>query len=532
MLLPSGEILPRDIAVRGERIAAVAEDVQAPGARRVELRGKVVVPGYVEPHCHTLGPLSVETYVGHGLARGTTAFVSDDSYAYTFLDLPRYERLLDYALSSPVVLVWSARTDTGARTISWAEVTGMFGRPDLGQIGELATGKFLDPLDPELATQLADAKSLGIRVEGHSPGASPRTLGAAAAAGVSADHEAIGGAEAIERLRQGIFASLRHNGLRPDLPEIIPALLASGVPLDRAAFTIDGGMPSWISRNGTIDAAVAAALEAGLDPARAYRMASLNPAAYLGLEQHLGMVAPGRLASLNVLADLGTPMPEQVFNRGRLAASFGVLETELPPVPWAEIGAPRWSEEPRGPGRDAYVLRDDDDPVVHLHSQAIVRSGPGRDPGAALACVAIDPVADTFTRARFHGFPAGLRAVATTLTPERLLVAIGNDPDDLRACVDAIYAAGGGLAYVDDEGLRVLPLPIAGAITTAPFAEVARFWSAFEDHMIALGHELPAPTMTLMFIPTDALPGTRFLSRGLVDTRTDETLAPSRPIPR
>jgi adenine deaminase len=258
-------------------------------------------------------------------------------------------------------------------------------------------------------------------------------------------------------------------------------------------------------------------------------MAAQQPAAYLGLAAHLGMVAPGRLANLNVLADLRTPMPEQVFNLGRLAATFGVLEEEVPPVPWAAIDPPRWSEMSSGPGREAYVPRDDD-PTVHLESQAIVRPGPG--PGAPLCCVAIDPVGDTYTRARFHGFPAGLRAVATTLTPERLLVAIGSDPDDLRRCVDAIYAAGGGLAYVADEDLRVLPLPIGGAITAAPFAEVARFWIGFEDHLTHLGHDLPAPTMTLMFIPTDALPGARFLRDGLVDTRTGELLSPARPIPR
>jgi adenine deaminase len=471
----------------------------------------------------------VDTYVGQGLARGITCFVSDDSYAYTFLDRPRYERLLDYAAICPVLVSWSSRTDVGARTIAWSEVTAMLSRGDLEQVGEVATGKFLDPLDPELAELLAAAKNRGKRIEGHSPGASARTLGAAAAAGVGADHEAIRGAEAIERLRQGLFTPLRHNGLRPDVPDLIPPLLESGLPLDRTAFTIDGGMPSWIARHGMIDAAIAAALEAGLEPAQAYRMASLQPATYLGLAAHLGMVAPGRLANLNVLADLRTPMPEQVFNRGKLAATFGVLEEEIPPVPWAEIGAPRWSQFARGPERDAYVLRDDD-PVVHLHSQAIVRAGPG--PGAALTCVAIDPVGDTFTRARFHGFPAGLRAVATTLTPERLLVGIGSDPDDLRACIDAIYAAGGGLAYVDANGLQVLPLPIGGAITAAPFAAVARFWSGFEDHMVALGHELPAPTMTLLFIPTDALPGARFLSSGLVDTRTMETIVASRPIVR
>jgi adenine deaminase len=59
LLLPSGEWMRRDVGIVAGRIAVVAADLVAPGEMTVDLSGKTLVPGYVEPHAHTLGPLSI-----------------------------------------------------------------------------------------------------------------------------------------------------------------------------------------------------------------------------------------------------------------------------------------------------------------------------------------------------------------------------------------------------------------------------------------------------------------------------------------
>ncbi|MBT4502114.1 MAG: amidohydrolase/deacetylase family metallohydrolase, partial [Gemmatimonadetes bacterium] len=42
----------RDVAVQGDRIAAVAESIDEPAIERVDLRGKILTPGWVDIHTH------------------------------------------------------------------------------------------------------------------------------------------------------------------------------------------------------------------------------------------------------------------------------------------------------------------------------------------------------------------------------------------------------------------------------------------------------------------------------------------------
>lgn len=529
VLLPTGEFAGRDVVVCGPRIAAVAERWDHPVKERIDLTGKVLVPGYVEPHTHALGPLSLESYTAFSLRKGVTATVTDDSYAYTFLNRDQYTRMLDFSRALPVYVEWSMRTEPHPRTISLRDLADFVRRPDAPQVGEVIARPQLENFQPELASLFAATRARGGRIEGHSPGASAASLGAATAAGITADHEAITPQEAIDRQRLGVWAILRHNSLRPDVTGIVEGLLESGLPIDRVAFTIDGATPGWMKRNGTIDATVKAALEGGLDPARAIQMATLQPASYIRLDDQLGLVAPGRRADLNVLPSPDEPTPETVYLGGIRAVDAGELLIEFPKLPWREIGASAWSPHSRGPDLDAYRARPDD-PAIRLESQAIVRFGEGE--GEPITSFVIDPVADSWCRARIFGFPPELKAAATTLSPERRLVAVGSDAEALKMLVDEIYAVGGGFGYHDGNEMRLLPLPFGGTITDEPFDTVADFWIGFEDHLQRLGHRLPDPTMTLLFIPTDSLPGARFVTEGLIDTRSRKVVRAATPIAR
>src|SRR5262245_41042272 len=50
----TGELYPANVAVRGERIAYVGlrADMVGPRTRVLDLAGRVLVPGYIDPHVH------------------------------------------------------------------------------------------------------------------------------------------------------------------------------------------------------------------------------------------------------------------------------------------------------------------------------------------------------------------------------------------------------------------------------------------------------------------------------------------------
>jgi len=59
VLVTAGDIIQADLAIQGERIAAIGQDL--PGKERLDARGKLVIPGAVDPHVHLQMPAGPTT---------------------------------------------------------------------------------------------------------------------------------------------------------------------------------------------------------------------------------------------------------------------------------------------------------------------------------------------------------------------------------------------------------------------------------------------------------------------------------------
>lgn len=522
-LLPSGEWLKRDVAIKGQRIAMVAESIEA-DAPHVDLNGKWLVPGYIEPHAHIFGPLSIGSYLSAAMRHGTSCVVSDDSFTYAFLKPDEQSAMLDVAKNLPVLLVWSLRAEPTPRTVELygGPVTGA--RDDVVQLGELLVRAQLTTNDPDVVRQVARARNAGLRIEGHCPGASPKTLALASTAGVTGDHEAMRTDEVVERFRAGMWAHLRYNGVLPDVERVVPGLVEGGHSLERLTLTTDWVLPPWIQKHGMIDAAIAAALGAGMSASDAYLSATLRPATYLGLDSHIGAVAPGRMASLNVLSSLDRPKPTMVFSSGQLAVENDELKIDVPDVAWSEIKPQGWGDGQAVPDVAMFENRETD-PSIFLQAASMVRIGDGGHKESSV-CLSIDPVSGRFSRARMYGLPP-VAGMASTLTPSRLMVAVGRSAESAHKCAQAAAEAGGGIALDTGSEILLLPLPVGGAIATAPFEVVHDFWQGVDDHWRSLGHPFADPIASLLYIAADSLPGARFVADGLIDTKSGEWLVRS-----
>ncbi len=95
---------------------------------------------------------------------------------------------------------------------------------------------------------------------------------------------------------------LRESSLRPDLRGLLDALKEAPGLASRAMLTADGSMPAFIRDHGFVDHLIRVALERGVPPVDAYRMATLNAGHLLRPgARDLGGIAPGRYADLCVL---------------------------------------------------------------------------------------------------------------------------------------------------------------------------------------------------------------------------------------
>ena len=85
LVLRGGEVVdgtgaarfPSDVALQGDRIAAVAADLSGKGAEEIDVRGRIVCPGFVDLHSHsdllfTLPPAAQRELLGGRLRQGIT----------------------------------------------------------------------------------------------------------------------------------------------------------------------------------------------------------------------------------------------------------------------------------------------------------------------------------------------------------------------------------------------------------------------------------------------------------------------------
>lgn len=553
----SGELMPANIWIIGDRIAYVGpRRYEGTAARVLDATGKVLSPGYIEPHAHPFQLYNPMSYAEAVLARGTTCSVNDDLVVHLNMEFSQVGRFFETMSGLPIKMVWSVRLDPQAHLPEKKdkyrayELGRLMKSPHVWQAGELTDWKSWLDGDEEMKEASLAAKHMRRRIEGHSAGASWETLNALTAAGVTADHEAINTEEALRRLRLGIWTTLRHSSLRPDLPDLIPGLLEAGLKnWSRLMMTTDGPTPEYLSQ-GYSDYLIRLAISLGLDPIIAYQLVTINPATYYGVEEEIGGIAPGRIADILILSDLLDPTPETVIADGRPVAQNGRLLEPLPQPNWAEIGLPPL--RPMGPkgtvDPDWFAVHTDSDtfPMLNLQNPAITRrvdvavpTTDGRiDDAFVTASDDICYLAMLNRQGRWvcngliKNFATDLAALASSYTGASEIIVIGRDRAAMAAAVERMLEIGGGIVILDNEHnvLNELPLPIGGALSHRPVADLVGLSKEIADVLTDLGHTHYDPIYTLLFLSSTHLPELRLSSEGLFEVKTKRVLIPSRPL--
>jgi adenine deaminase len=299
--------------------------------------------------------------------------------------------------------------------------------------------------------------------------------------------------------------------------------------------TTDGSGPAFVAEHGFVDYLVRVALEEGVAHVDAYRMATLNPATHYGLDQEIGGIAPGRFADILLLRDLGEPTPESVIARGRLVARDGRLLADFEEPSWGRIlrvpaarFAPRLAVRAETFGRPAAGPV----PVIRLVSAVITRlESRSREEGDLLAAL-LDRHGGWISQGLLAGFARDLDGLATTMSTDFQILALGRDPSAMALAVRRLLELEGGIVVVEGgRAIWELALPLGGIMGPAPLPELAARERELRDLLKARGHVFHDPLFTLLFLTADFLPEVRLTARGVWDVRGRRVLVPSRPLP-
>jgi len=552
----SGECYLADVAIADGRVVGIHEAADAlskgyQGREERDLEGRWLAPGLIDGHMHIESTMMVlPEFARIVVPRGVTSVMLDPHEFANVMGVEGIRYVLEAGnglpLSTYVMLsscVPASSYESSYRVLTDDDLLPLLNDPRVLGLAEMMNMPGVLQGDEQVLAKIEATRRHGLVVDGHAPGLHGRDLSAYAAAGIQSDHECTTVDEARQRIRLGMWLMIREGSAARNLDALLPLVQELHPP--RVFFVTDDRDPQDLTNRGHIDSMVRRAVELGLDPIEAIRLASYNTAQYFHLTDR-GAIAPGFVADLVVLDDLRRFRVESVYKEGMLIARDGNLLVDVPSAAVMGVEADISVREVEVTGTiHIGAITEADLRIVgkpgkvnvigieagqittsHLHEEAPFHNGelvadPTRD---LLKLVVIERhhASGRIGLGLVKGFGLSRGAIASSVAHDaHNLVIAGVSDSDIVQAVQTLQEMGGGFVCVVDGEVRAsVPLPLAGLVSTLPATELVQQLGTLDSAAAELGCTLEHPCMTLSFLSLSVIPTLKLTDQGLVDVET------------
>lgn len=556
----TGEIEALDMVIAGSRIAALWPADTKTDLPVIDAHGRYAVPGYIDSHLHIESSfVTPQAFSEAVLVHGTTTCAADAHEIANVLGYPGLIAFMDAAQGLPLDVRWMAPSsvpsvpglETTGDSIEAHHIASLLQRSDVIGLGEVMDAYGIANGDPRMLDILKTARDAGVVMEGHEPDVSDEALTALLWEGVDSDHSKSSTALFLKKLRLGMFLEFQAKTLRPELIAAIRQL-----PLNPPfALCTDDISADVLADDGHLDRIGRLAVTAGMDPLRALRAMTFDPAQRLRLYDR-GLLAPGKRADLLLIDNLHDFMPSLVMADGKVVAQSGQLtelgrhlhggskadsrKTALDSLRHTvhlqsrqiDVSRFRWpAPQASGPHITlrALSLNQDDNYAQETRIHAPVRDGYVVLPEGAVLLTMIDR--HTGQARQAYAPVVGQRlsrgAVASTYSHDaHNLTVLGTSAEDMALAANDVVNLEGGIVVVHDgQVVARLPLPLAGVISDAPLSDIVAAARQVRDALTVWGYRHHNPFMHISTMGLLVSPEIRLSDHGLIHVRTRSPIA-------
>ena len=484
-----------------------------------DFRAQYIIPGLIDAHVHIESSLlTPREYARLVALHGTTTVIADPHEIANVAGTAGLEFMLagregaaadiQYLLPSCVP---ATPTEAGGAILEAADL-----RPFMGKEGILGLGEMMN-VPGVLAGDLAIEEKLVLSPvrDGHAPKLSGKDLNAYILAGLQSDHECTTLAEAQEKLERGMYIFIREGSTERNIGALIP--LINPVTVSRCSFATDDCHADLLAESGHIDRCIRKAIENGLAPELAIRMATLSPAERFGLTDR-GALVPGRRADFCVIDDPRRFVIKKVFCRGVEVTVSKPSGAVVPPESFHCTTPSAASIRVTGAGTARviglvprqiitepleYTVDADAVPELNRDILKVVVVNRYRPGPCGVGLV--------------HGFGFSSGAIASSVSHDtHNLIAVGASDPEILWAIDEVIKARGAMVAVKGNTRTILPLGCAGLMSTLPYPQVVARLADLHRTTGLMGG-IADPFMYLSFLALTVIPSLRITDRGLFD---------------
>lgn len=530
------KIYPVEIKVEGERIVSITPNPQLQTPN-------YILPGFIDAHVHIESSMLIPSeFARLAVVHGTVATISDPHEIANVCGMKGVEFMIENGNTVPFKFNFGAPScvpatvfETAGAALDSTAVEELLRRDDVLYLSEMMNFPGVLNGDEEVLKKIAAAKKWNKPVDGHAPGLRGEEARKYINAGISTDHECFTAAEALDKLKLGMKILIREGSAAKNFEALIDLL--NDYP-EQIMFCSDDKHPDSLVE-GHINDLCARAVAKGIDVFKVLQAACVNPVGHYKMK--VGLLRENDFADFVVVKDLENFEVVQTYINGQLVAENGKSLIERKSLSKAAV-VNNFSCSKKSAADFALPVGTHSAltslPVIEaLDGQLItnkILSAPTIDAGMIvsdvekdiLKIVVVNRYKDaSIAKAFIKNFGLKHGAIASSVAHDsHNIVAVGADDESICKAVNLVIEQQGGVSCVGNDD-TVLPLPVAGLMSSEDGYEVAAKYAEIDKAAKALGSTLSSPFMTLSFMALLVIPHLKLSDLGLFDGDRFEFLA-------